>query len=46
VANELGANWDAVQGIVERIGIGLGVAAGVLTIIGILLWRKHQQREE
>jgi len=46
VAYELGANWDAVQGIVERIGIGLGVAAGVLTIIGILLWRKHQQREE
>lgn len=42
----LGANWEAVKHVVGRIGIGLGVAALLATILGVWLWQRHRQSDE
>lgn len=46
VAYGLGANWDTVRHIVKRIGLGLGIAAITLTVVGGWLWWRHRHPKE
>ena len=42
VAHRLGRNWEAVERLVSRLGVGLAVAAvGVTALIGWWLWRRR-----
>ena len=43
VAYGIGANWETVKHIVGNIGIGLVIAAVVITILGMYLWKKHHR---
>jgi membrane protein DedA with SNARE-associated domain len=46
VAYELGANWDTVRHMVARIGLGLGIAALAITVLGGWLWWRHRHPKE
>jgi len=46
LAYRLGQNWSAVEGLMKRLGAGLGIAALVVT--GLLVWlavRRHRRRD-
>lgn len=45
VAYGIGHNWDAVKAVVGRIGVGLVIAAAVITVLGIYLWKRHHRDE-